>query len=59
MALAMKREQTAYSSLLMLAGALLVDPEPIPLRLSGNVLIRGSVLRRPPSAHFSLKSVDL
>ena len=33
MTLIMEREQTAYRSILPLAGALLVDPEPIPLRL--------------------------
>ena len=31
--LAMEREQTAYRSLLPLAGAVLADPEPTPLRL--------------------------
>ena len=33
MALALQREQTAYSSLLMLAGAVLADPEPMLARL--------------------------
>ena len=30
MALTWKREQTVYNSLLMLAGAVLADPEPMP-----------------------------
>ena len=33
MALAMERDQTAYSSLLMVAGAVLADPEPMLARL--------------------------
>jgi hypothetical protein len=33
MALAMKREQTAYRSLLMVAGAVLADPKPMLSRL--------------------------
>ena len=33
MALAMEREQTAYKSLLMVAGAVLTDPEPMLARL--------------------------
>ena len=33
MALAMEREPTAYSSLLMVAGAVLADPEPMLARL--------------------------
>ena len=33
MTLAIEREQTAYRSLLPLAGAVLADPEPTPLRL--------------------------
>ena len=38
MALAMEREQTTYSSQLMVAGAVLADPEPMPARL-----IRGCI----------------
>ena len=33
MALAMEREQTTYSSLLMVAGTVLADPEPMLARL--------------------------
>ena len=33
MALALEREQTAYRSLLMLAGAVLAEPEPMLARL--------------------------
>ena len=33
MALAMEREPTAYRSLLMVAGAVLAGPEPMPCRL--------------------------
>ena len=38
MALAMEREQTTYSSQLMVAGTVLADPEPMPARL-----IRGCI----------------
>ena len=40
MTVAMKREQTAYKSLLPLAGAVLADPEPTPLRRTGTWLHR-------------------
>ena len=38
MALALEREQTAYRSLLMLAGAVLAEPEPMLARLERGLM---------------------
>ena len=50
MALAMERDQTAYSSLLMVAGAVLADPEPMLARLVRGCIAMAFTARVPAVA---------
>ena len=53
MALAMERDQTAYSSLLMVAGAVLADPEPMLARLVRGFIAMAFTASRCPLLHAS------